>query len=129
MRSTKLIAIVIVTVLVGFGLVVGGPLVAVPLLAVLAVLAYRARRHNQSIATEAAEWGRHWYLWLAVAAIMFLVGSAMLFTANDGELSTAAWATFILSWLAAAIVAAIGLSLGATRLINHRRSHVSSTAN
>ena len=51
-----------------------------------------------------------------------MVGSAMLFTAEDGDLATVAWATWILSWLAAAIIAAVGLGLAATRYLVHRRA-------
>ena len=122
MNSSKLILTVIAAVAAAFGILLGAPFVAFPMLAVFAALALGARRHDQPIATEAANWGRRWYLWLATAGGLFLVGFAMLLTEADGGLSNVAWAVWILSWLAAAIVATVGLGLGATRIINHRRT-------
>ena len=62
------------------------------------------------------------YLWLAVGAGMFLLGLAVVAADGDGELSSPVWAVWILSWLAAAVVATVGLGLGTTRLVNHRRT-------
>lgn len=120
MNSTKLTLTVIVAVAAAFGILIGAPIIALPLLAVLAVLGISARRHNQPIQAQAAAWGARWYLWLAAAAALFLVGFAMLLTEENGGLSTAAWAVWILSWLAAGIVAAVGVGLGVTRLAHNR---------
>ena len=122
MNSAKLVLTVIAAVAAAFGILLGAPIVAFPMLAVFAALALGARHHDQPIATEAADWGRRWYLWLATAAGLFLLGFAMLLTEEDGGLSSVAWAVWILSWLAAAIVAAVGLGLGATRVISQRRA-------
>ena len=122
MNSNKIVLTVIAAVLAAFGLIVGAPAVAVPLLAIAVTLVILAQRNEQPIAAEAASWGQRWYVWLAVAAGLFLVGFSMLLTADDGELNTVAWAVWLLSWLAAAIVAVVGLGFGATRLVHHRRT-------
>jgi len=121
MNTTKIGLGAVVAVGAAFGVLIGAPVVAFPLIALLAVLVVAARRHDRPIATEASEWAAHWPWWLATAAGMFLLGVAMLFTAEDGELASIAWATWILSWLGAAIIAVLGLAFGATRLIQHHR--------
>jgi len=122
MSSSKLILTVIVTIVAAFGVLLGSPIIALPL--ILAVLVIGARRHDQPIAVEAVAWERRWYRWLGVAAVLFLVGFAMLLTSEDNELSSIAWAVWILSWLAAAVTATVGvgLGLGATRLVSQRRT-------
>lgn len=122
MKPGKLIVTVVVAVAAAFGLLLGAPMVALPMLAILAVLAISARRHDQPIATEATAWSQRWYLWLAVAAGMFLLGLAVLAADGDGELSSPVWAVWNLTWLAAAVIATVGLGLDATRLVNHRRT-------
>ncbi len=122
MKPAKLTLTVVAAVAAAFGILLGAPMVAVPAVAIFAVLVIVARRHEQPIAAEAAAWSERWYLWVAVAAGMFLVGFAMLFTEEDGGLSSVAWAVWILSWLAAAVVATVGLGLGATRYVNHHRT-------
>ncbi|MGI9615927.1 MAG: hypothetical protein ACR2QO_23640 [Acidimicrobiales bacterium] len=122
MNTTKIGLATVVAVGAAFGVLIGAPIVAFPLIALLAVLVLAARRHDRPIAAEAMEWAGYWPRWLAAAAGLFLLGAAMLFTAEDGNLTTIAWATWILSWLAAAIVAVVGLGLGATRLVQHRRT-------
>lgn len=122
MSSSKLILTVIVTIAAAFGILLGSQIIALPLLAILGLLVIGARRHDQPIAVEAAAWGRRWYRWLGVAAVLFVMGFAMLLTSEDGELSSVAWAVWILSWLAAAITAAAGIGLGATRFVSQRRT-------
>ena len=121
MNSSKLISIVATVVAVALGLFLAGPVVAQPLLA-FAALVVSARRHDRPIATEAAAWGQHWYTWLAVAAGLFAIGGTMLLTADDGDLTTPAWAIWILSWLSAAVIAVVGLGLGASRIAQHLRA-------
>lgn len=122
MDSAKLVLALVAAIAAAFGLLLGAPMVALPMLAILALLVIGARRHDQPIATEAVAWSKRWYLWLAAAAAMFFVGLGVLAADGDGELSAPVWATWILSWLAAAVVATVGLGLGATRLVNHRRT-------
>ena len=121
MNSTKL-TLTVVAAVAALGLFFVAPFVAVPLLAIIAVLVISARRHDQPVVAQAAAWGRHWYLWLAVAAGLFLLGLGIVAADADGDLSTPAWAVWILSWLAAVIAAAVGFGLGATRLLNQRRA-------
>lgn len=121
MNSSKLIVTVTAIVAIAGGLVLGGPIVALPLL-IAAALVFSARRHDRPIATEAAAWGQRWYAWLAVALTLFAIGVVMLVTADDGDLTTAAWAVWILSWLSAAVIAVVGLGLAATRIAHQRRA-------
>lgn len=120
MTSSKVTLTVIAAIAAAFGILIGAPIIALPLLAIVAALVISARRHDQPIQTQAAAWGARWYLWLAAAAALFLVGFAMLFTEEDGGLSSIAWAVWILSWLAAAVIAVVGVGLGATRLVRNR---------
>lgn len=121
MPSAKPVLYVIVAVLAAFGLLLGSPAIAFPLLVIGAVLFVQARRHDRPLAREAADWGERWYVWLAVAGGLFLLGGSMLFTGEDNELAGWAWATWILSWLAAAIIGVVGIGLAVTRLATHRR--------
>ena len=122
MKSAQLILVVLAAVAAAFGILLGAPMVALPLLAVFAVLVIVARRHDQPISAEAAAWSERWFLWLAAAAGLFFLGLAAVAADGDGELNTPVWAVWILSWLAAAVVATVGLALGATRVVNHRRT-------
>ena len=74
---------------------------------------------------------------IAVAALLVLAGLVLLSPAvaipvalvaglvvvrarrHDEDAGTAVWATWVLSWLFGAIVAAVGVALGATRLARH----------
>ena len=118
LRSTL---VVLGTVLLLFGLVLGAGIIVFPVAVVLAVLFAASTSHDRPIAAEAVAWGRHWYAWMIGAVACFLLGGSMLFTADDGELSSIAWPVWILSWLAAATLAVIGLGLGLTRIVYHRR--------
>ena len=125
MSTSKLILTVIVTIAAAFGVLLGAPIIALPLLAVLGLLVIGARRHDRPIAVEAAAWRRRWSRWLGVAALLCVIGLAMLLTSEDSEdseLSSVAWAVWILSWLAAVITVAVGLGFGATRFVSQRRT-------
>lgn len=122
MNSSKIILPVIAAVVAAFAILIGAPIAAFPLVAFVGVLAIAAHRHDQPIATEAADWGRLWYAWLIGAGILVLAGFAVLLTVGDSDLSNIAWATWILSWVAAAVAALVGLGLGAMHLRNHRRA-------
>ena len=115
MNSSKL-TLNIAAAVATLGLFFVAPVMALPLLAIFVALAMSARRHDQPIAAQAAAWAQRWYLWLAVAVGLFLIGLGIVAAAN-GDLSTPAWAVWILSWLAAPIAGAVGLGLGATRLV------------
>lgn len=120
MNSSKDSLTVIAAVAAAVGIIIGAPILAIPSLAVLAALVLSARRHGRAIPAEAAAWGQRWYVWLAAAAGLTLVGFAMLLTEGDDGMSTPAWAVWISSWLTAALFAAIGVGLGATRLARSR---------
>ncbi len=122
MKSSRLVLTVIVAVAAACAALFVAPFAALPLIVIGAVLYVQATRHDRPVAAETYRWARRWYLWLAVAAGLFLVGFSMLVTSEDGALGTAAWATWVLSWLAAAIAAAVGVSLGAARDAQLRRS-------
>jgi hypothetical protein len=55
------------------------------------------------------------------AAGAFLLGLGVLAIDGDDELTSAAWATWMLSWATAAVLGVIGLGLGATRLLSNHR--------
>ncbi len=115
MKSSRLILTVIGAVVAACAALFAAPFAALPLIVIGAVLYIQAKRHARPVAAETYRWARHWYLWLAVAAGLFVLGFSMLVTSEDGALGTAAWATWVLSWLAAAMATAVGLGLGATR--------------
>lgn len=122
MSSGKTLLTIVAVIAGAVGLLIGSPAVAIPVIALVAIVALQASRHDQPIAAELTTWGARWYLWLAAAASFFLIGSAPSSPRRPGGLSDVAWATWMLSWLTGAIVGAIGLGLGATRLVNLRRT-------
>ena len=122
MPTLKSTFVVLGVVLLLFGLVLGAGVIVFPVAVVLAVLFAASTSHDRPVAAEAVAWGRHWYAWMIGAAACFLLGGSMLFTSADGELSSIAWPVWILSWLAAATLAVIGLGLGITRFVYQRRT-------
>jgi hypothetical protein len=122
MTTAKTIVIAAIAVAAAFGIIIGAPFVALPMIVVLGALVVAARRHDRPIATETAAWATRWYAWLIAAGGLLLLGVAMLATSTDGELTSIAWATWMLSWIAAGVAAIVGLGLGATRLTKHRRA-------
>lgn len=101
------------------GLILLSPAIAIPVVAIAAVVAVRARRHDQPIATEVTNLAQRWYLWLAAGAALFGIGLATLALAGE-DASTAAWATWVLSWLFAGLAAAFGLALSVAKLAGRR---------
>lgn len=76
-----------------------------------------------------------WFVWLATGAALGLVGFAVLAiwplvtpdTCTDKTpcwQDSAAWATWILSWMAGMVTGGIGLVLGALRLIGRHRTRL-----
>lgn len=122
MSSGKTLLTIVAVIAGAVGLLIGSPAVAIPVIALVAIVALQASRHDQPIAAELTTWDARWYLWLAAAASFLLIGFGALLTEEAGGLSDVAWATWMLSWLTGAIVGAIGLGLGATRLFNRRRT-------
>lgn len=64
---------------------------------------------------------RYWYVWWGIAATLFAIGWLPLLLDNPDDLSTVAWLTLMLSWLAAAVTGGIGLILAVLRVgVRHR---------
>lgn len=100
--------------------VIGSPVIAVLVVAIVALAGLQFAGRDRPIAPTDPSITRRWYQWLAAAACAFLVGLGALAIDGDNDLSTPAWATWMLSWTAAALCAAIGVGLAATRLLTHR---------
>ena len=120
MLRTKTTLIVAVGLAAAFSVLIGAPILALPLVAAFVALVLAARFHDRPIATEAAELARWWHVWIAAGVGCLLLGGSMLVTADDGNLGSVAWTTWIVSWLSAAVFAAIGLGLAAMRFLAHR---------
>lgn len=90
---------------------------------------------DPKIATPGPSREPRWWVWLAVAASLGAVGFLVLLVwpavtpdhctqANPCWEDTAAWATWILSWLTGAAIGAVGLILaGRAALTRHRTRH------
>lgn len=120
MGTAKTALTILALLVVAVGLVIGSPAVAVPVIGIAALAVIRSSRHDRPIAAELTAWSARWYAWLAAGAGLFVVGFGALLTEEDGGLTEVAWATWILSWLAGAIIGVIGLGLGVVRLAKHR---------
>jgi hypothetical protein len=115
MGTTRKTVATVAALIVFVGLILLSPAIAVPVAAVAGIVAFRARRHDRPLATEVTHMTQRRYLWVAAGAILFGIGFATLAVSGE-DASSAAWATWVLSWLFAAIAAAVGVTLGATRL-------------
>ena len=102
-------------------LAVGSEAIAILLVAILVLIGLQLAGKDRPITPSDPSVTRRWYLWIAGAAGAFLFGlGVVVATEEDGGLSEVAWATWMLSWAAGAVLGVIGLGLGATRLITHR---------
>lgn len=120
MPAARTTLTVIAAVIALAALVVGSPAIAVLVVALVALGALQFAGRDRPIAPTVPSITRRWWIWLAGGAAAFLIGLAVV--AIDGDdLSTAAWATWLISWVAAILLAAIGIGLGATRLVVTRR--------
>lgn len=120
MTTKKIGLTVAVGIGAAFGLLIGAPFLALPLIAAFVALVLAARFHDRPIVREDTDLARWWYVWVAAGAGCFLLGLAMLVTSEDGDLGSIAWTTWIVSWLSASVFAAIGLGLGAARFLARR---------
>ena len=121
MKPTKTALTVIAAVITAAALVVGSPAIAILVVAVVILIGLQFAGKDRPITPTDPSRTRRWYLWLAAAAGAFLVGLAVLAIDGDDELSSAAWATWMLSWASATVLGLIGVSLAATRLVITRR--------
>ena len=121
MPSARIALSVIAAVVALAALVVGSPAIAVFVVALAALVALQFAGRDRPIAPTDPSITRRWWTWLATSAVAFLVGLGVVAIDGDDDLSSAAWATWMISWFAAVVLAAIGLGLGATRLVLTRR--------
>jgi hypothetical protein len=100
----------------------GSEAIAVVVVAILVLVGLQFAGKDRPITPTNPSITRRWYLWTAGAAGAFLLGLGVIAIAEeDGGLSELAWATWMLSWAAAGVLAVIGLGLGATRLVTSHR--------
>lgn len=121
MPAARTTLTVIAVVIALAALVVGSPAIAVLAVALVAGAALQLAGRDRPIAPTAPRVTRRWWTWLAAGAIAFLVGLVAVAVDGDDDLSTGAWATWLISWATATVLAVIGISLAATRLILTRR--------
>lgn len=118
--SRALLSIAAITVALA-ALAVGSPAIGILLIALIVVFALQAVGAKRPIAGADLVLVQRWYLWLAAAAGSFLVGLVVVIIDNADDLTTVGWATWLLTWSAAVVLAITGLALGATRLVLQRR--------
>jgi hypothetical protein len=121
MKPTKTLLTIIAAIIALAALVVGSEAIAVVVVAIVVLVGLQFAGKDRPITPTDPSMTRRWYLWVAGAAGAFLLGLGVLAVAEeDGGLSEVAWATWMFSWATAAVLGAIGLGLGATRLITRR---------
>ena len=119
MKPIKTLLTVIAATVALAALVIGSEAIAVLVVAIVVLVGLQFAGKDRPITPTDPSITRRWYLWMAGAAGAFLLGLAVLAIDGD-ELTSAGWATWMLSWATAAILALIGTGLGASRLITHR---------
>jgi hypothetical protein len=121
MKPTKTALMIVVGAIALVALMMGSEAIILLLVAVLALALLQLAGKDRPVTAGNSTATQRWYLWLAGAAAAFGVGFAALAIDGDDELSSTVWAIWMLSWATAALLGAIGLTLGATRLIANRR--------
>jgi hypothetical protein len=120
MKPTKTLLTVIAATIALAALVVGSEAIAVLVVAIVVLVGLQFAGKDRPITPTDPSMTRRWYLWIAGAAGAFLLGLGVL--AIDGDdLTSAGWATWMLSWATASVLALIGTGLGATRLVSNHR--------
>ena len=81
----------------------------------------RQRSHEMTTTQRIA---RRWYVWLGIAVVLAGVGVGAIYVQENTDLvpDTAAWATFLLSFLGAMVAGGIGVVLGVLRLTNRHHT-------
>jgi hypothetical protein len=120
MATTKRALMVIIGALALVALMMGSTAIILLIGALVALIGLQVAGKDRPIAADKSLTTDRWYLWLAGAAVAVAVGFGALATSTDGELNSAQWATWMISWAGAAVLGVIGLSLGARRLITNR---------
>jgi hypothetical protein len=121
MRPTKTVLTVIAATIALAALVMGSEAIAVVVVAIVVLVGLQFAGKDRPITPTDPSMTRRWYLWMTGAAGAFLLGLGVLAIDGDDELTSAAWATWMLSWATAAVLGVIGLGLGATRLLSNHR--------
>jgi hypothetical protein len=122
MKPTKTLLSVLAATIALAALVMGSEAIAILAVAIVVLVGLQLAGKDRPINPTDPSITRRWYLWMAGAAGAFLLGMAVVaVTEENGGLSEAAWAAWMLSWAAAAVLGVIGLGLGATRLVTNRR--------
>lgn len=122
MKPTRTVLVVVAAVAALIGLVMGSEAIALLVVALVALAGLVFAGQDRPITPTDPSVSQRWYWWLAGAAGAFLAGLGVLaVTEEDGGLSEAAWATWMLSWATAAVLALVGVGLGTARLVTHRR--------
>lgn len=120
MKPAKTILTVIAATITLAAVFVGSETIAVLVIAVVVLVGLLFTGKDRSITPTDPSITHYWYLWVTGAACAFVLGLGVL--AIDGDdLTSAGWATWMLSWAAAAVLGVIGLGLGATRLLTSHR--------
>jgi len=120
MKPTKTALTVIAATITLAALVVESEAIAILAIAIVVLVGLQFAGKDRPITPTDPSMTRRWYFWMAGAACAFLLGLGVLAVDGD-DLTSAGWATWMLSWAAAAVLGVIGLGLGATRLVtNHR---------
>ena len=127
MTPARTALMVIVGVVALVALMMGSEAIALLVVALVALIVLQFAGRDRPIALTNPSTTRRWYLCLAGAAAAFLSGFAALAIDGDDNLSEPAWAIWIFSWTAAALLGVIGLTLGATRLITNLTTPTRST--
>ena len=121
MGTTKTTLMVIVGAIALVTLMMGSQAVIPFFLALAALLALQFGGRERPMRANNGSMTRRWYLWLAGAAGAFVVGLLAVATDGDNELNNAQWTTWMVSWALAIVLAGVGCTLCATRLIANRR--------
>jgi hypothetical protein len=116
-RSKTMLSVVAATLALAAA-AMGSEAVAIFVLAIVALLGLQLAGKDRPIAAHDPSITRRWYIWLAAAVGLYLLGFVFL----AFWLTEVGWAIWMLSWAAATVVGLLGLGLGAAHLFVSRRS-------
>lgn len=122
MKPTKTVLTVIAATIALAALAMGSEAIAVLTVAIVVLAGLQFAGKDRPITPTDPSITRRWYFWMAGAAGAFVFGlGVVVVTEENGGLSEVAWATWMLSWATAAVLAVIGVGLGATRILSNHR--------
>jgi len=121
MKPTKTVLTVIAATIAFAALIMGSEAIAILAFAIVVLAGLQFAGQDRPITPTDPSITRRWYFWMAGAAGAFLLGLGVLAIDGGDELTSAAWATWMLSWATAAVLAVIGIGLGATRILSNHR--------